>query len=71
MRDAEKERRWSAMNGRITHLGDLEGEGEMKLCLLSDGKPVHCLESATVQGTPRQNAANRMAAKEAIANGRS
>ena len=73
MRDAEKERRWSAMNGRITHRGDLEGEG-MKLPAAvrwQTGPLPRCLESATVQGMPRQNAASRMAAKEAIANGRS
>ena len=34
MRDVEKEeRRWSAMNGRITHRrGDLEGEGNEAAC---------------------------------------
>ena len=32
MRDAEKERRWSAMNGRITHRGNLEGEGNEAAC---------------------------------------
>ena len=69
MRDVEKEeRRWSAMNGRITHRrGDLEGEGNEAACcwcccccpMANRSTLPRCLESATVQGTPWQNGKQR------------